>query len=126
MRGDLLAPPLEGGSIAAASRWVEELLRGQLAAAIAVMAIALLGYGMMSSRISVRDALKVIIGCFILFGSPTISRALIGTIRGTGEASPPSLFVHSSPSPLPLPLPSAPPETNANPFDPYSNNLPPN
>lgn len=122
MTGDLFTSPHSSGSIVAASGWVEQLLRGELATAIAVVAIAIVGLGMLSGRISARGALRVVLGCFILFGSPAIARGLLETARDTGETSPPTTAPIHVP---PVVLPSAPADTSANPFDPYSSNPPP-
>ena len=117
----------DDGSLEAAARWVIELLSGQLVMAIAVIAVAFLGYEMLSGRISFRRALRVVLGCFILLGSATIAQEIVGAGRGTiGETVRvvPSL---SAPAPAPAYPPANPPtRTSGNPFDPYSSNPPPN
>ena len=121
MTSSLFSSSGDSGSFAAATRWVEELLRGQLVTTIAILAVVLLGYQMMSGRLSLRAAMRVTLGCFVLFGSSAIAQGLIGISRDGGAARP---TMRSDPAP-PLPLPRVSPETNANPFDPYSRNLPP-
>lgn len=105
-----------GESLLIAVQWVEALLLGRVATAIAAISIAFIGYNMMAGRLAAKDALRIIAGCFILFGSPLIARGLIEAAQGSNEAAPPA-FADDSP---PLPTPRIPPDRSANPFDPYS------
>jgi type IV secretory pathway VirB2 component (pilin) len=104
-------------SITDAVAWIDAAVRGQVATAIAVIAVALLGYGMLFGRISVRDAARTVLGCFILFGAPLIAQGLIGASQAGAPAPPPSGVEEPPPMLLPPPVPS---RTGANPFDPYS------
>jgi type IV secretory pathway VirB2 component (pilin) len=61
----------------AASGWVEGLLLGSFSNAVAVLAVALLGYGMLSGRTDLRRSGRVLLGCFILFGASLIARGLM-------------------------------------------------
>ena len=70
MTHDLFVPR-SSGSIAAASGWVEQALRGELATALAVVAIAIVGLGMLAGRISARSALRVVLGLPNVLPSPT-------------------------------------------------------
>lgn len=118
MTGDPFSPPGHN-SLAAAVGWIDGLLRGELATSIAVIAVAFVGFGMMSGRISARKAGTTVLGCFILFGAPLIARGLM-TAALWGESPPPS-----APYDLPpLAVPPPPARAEVNPYDPYSNAAP--
>jgi len=108
--GSLADPP--GSSVlAAAVSWVEATLLGTVATSIAVIAISIVGFMMLSGRISIRPALGVILGSFILFGASTIA-------AGIQAASGPSAVAYAyAPVPpvqaLPAAAPSAAPDSVA-------------
>ncbi len=74
-----------GSSILAAIEWIELLITGRFATTIAVIAIAYIGLRMLLGQMPVRSAARILIGCFILFGAPTIARGLIGGLRGAEQ-----------------------------------------
>ena len=102
------------GALPNAVNWVSDLLFGPLATAIAVIAIACVGFSMLLGRINVRRGLSVVLGCFLLFGA----RATADGMRSiAGNDSLQSMSV----SPPPTVYPSAPlPGNNSNAFDPYA------
>jgi len=65
--------PAGAGPIVAAVDWVRDTLLGNLATAVAVIAIAMVGFMMLSGRMNWRHGVTVIIGCFVLFGAATIA-----------------------------------------------------
>jgi type IV secretion system protein VirB2 len=65
------APPVSVFSNAA--NWISDLLFGPLATAIA---IAWIGFAMLSGRIDIRKGLSVLLGCFLLFGAQRIAEGL--------------------------------------------------
>ncbi len=56
----------------AALLWLQGTLMGNVATAIAVMAVAAVGLMMLTGRLNWRMGMTVIIGCFILFGAGAI------------------------------------------------------
>jgi len=64
--------PSGSGPILAAVMWVQGTLLGNVATAIAVVAIAIVGFMMLTSRIEWRRGITVILGCFIVFGAAAI------------------------------------------------------
>lgn len=64
--------PQGSGPIIAALSWLQGTLMGNVATAIAVMAVAAVGFMMLTGRINWRFAATVIVGCFILFGAGAI------------------------------------------------------
>jgi type IV secretion system protein VirB2 len=66
------ADPQGSGPIVAALAWLQGTLLGNVATAVAVIAVAMVGFMMLTGRMNWRFGATVIIGCFILFGAGTI------------------------------------------------------
>jgi type IV secretory pathway VirB2 component (pilin) len=66
------ANPQGSGPIVAALGWLQGTLLGNVATAVAVMAVAAVGFMMLTGRMNWRFGATVIIGCFILFGAASI------------------------------------------------------
>lgn len=66
------ADPQGSGPIVAALSWLQGTLLGNVATAIAVMAVAAVGFMMLTGRLNWRFGATVIIGVFILFGASAI------------------------------------------------------
>ena len=64
--------PQGSGPIIAALAWLQGTLMGNVATAVAVMAVAAVGFMMLTGRLNWRFGASVIIGCFILFGAGSI------------------------------------------------------
>ena len=102
-------------SLVPAIEWIQQTLLGSAATAVAVIAIASVGFLALSGRIDIRRSVTVIIGCFILFGAPAIVAGLQSAIAGGGDRAEPV-------TPAPAPTFKPPPQqaTNAGPYDPYA------
>lgn len=66
------ADPAGSGPILNALNWVQGTLLGNVATAVAVIAVAVVGFMMLTGRVHWRFGATVILGCFILFGATTI------------------------------------------------------
>jgi type IV secretion system protein VirB2 len=66
------ADPQGSGPIVAALGWLQGTLLGNVATAVAVMAVAAVGFMMLTGRMNWRFGATVILGCFILFGAGAI------------------------------------------------------
>jgi type IV secretion system protein VirB2 len=66
------AGPTGSGPILAAVQWLEGTLLGNVATTVAVIAVAFVGFMMLTGRINWRHGVTVILGCFILFGAAAI------------------------------------------------------
>ena len=64
--------PQGSGPIVAALAWLQGTLLGNVATAVAVMAVAAVGFMMLTGRLPVRRGMVAILGCFILFGAASI------------------------------------------------------
>jgi hypothetical protein len=93
------------------------VLLGTVATSIAVIAIAAIGFGMLTGRVNIRHGVTVILGCFILFGASTIVNGLRYAASGVGGYYPPPAIVAAPP---PAPAPRAQPTGVPAPYDPYA------
>ena len=66
-----------------AAKWVEALLLGQVGTVVAILALAWVGALMLQGRLALRTGLRVVMGCFILFGAPIIAKGLAGVTRSS-------------------------------------------
>ena len=89
-----LSDPPPTSAIAAATDWVVNLLFGPLATMIAVIAIAWVGFVMLSGRIELRRGASVVFGCFLLFGAKGIADGF-----RADEINPPQPVVAEAPPP---------------------------
>lgn len=64
--------PQGSGPILAALGWLQGTLMGNVATMAAVIAVAMVGFGMLTGRIHWKFGATVIFGCFILFGAGAI------------------------------------------------------
>jgi type IV secretion system protein VirB2 len=64
--------PAGSGPINSALLWLQGTLLGTVATTVAVMAVAAIGFMMLTGRMNWRFGATVIIGVFILFGATTI------------------------------------------------------
>ncbi|MCW3796889.1 TrbC/VirB2 family protein [Sphingomonas sp. BN140010] len=75
--------PQGSGPIVAALSWLQGTLLGNVATAVAVIAVAMVGFMMLTGRLNWRFGATVIVGCFVLFGSA----AIVSGIRSTAAIS---------------------------------------
>jgi type IV secretory pathway VirB2 component (pilin) len=73
------ANPQGSGPIVAALAWLQGTLLGNVATAVAVIAVAMVGFMMLTGRMNWRFGATVIIGCFILFGASAIVSGIQST-----------------------------------------------
>jgi type IV secretion system protein VirB2 len=103
--------PNQPSALADAVYWVEGILTGPVGTSLAILAIGGVGLAMLQGRLSARDGLRVVLGCFILFGAPVIAQGLAGIARvSSGPISSPA------PAPLPKLTPPPAPKRDADPY----------
>lgn len=107
-----LADPAGSSVLVAAVTWLQDTLLGSVATAVAVIAVAAVGFSMLNGRLSVRQGVTVVLGCFVLFGASTIAAGIQSFIRGDGAAR----SYASAPPPAVPDLPPPPPAAS----DPYA------
>ncbi len=69
---DTLSDPAGSGVLVSAVRWLQGTLLGTVATVVAIIAVASVGFLMLTGRINWRYGATVILGCFILFGAASI------------------------------------------------------
>ena len=76
------ADPSGSSPLVAALQWVQGTLLGNLATTAAVIAVAVVGYLMLTGRMEWRRGLMVVVGAFIIFGAVSI----VAGIRSLAQA----------------------------------------
>lgn len=110
-------PASPGASaLASAIDWLLGVFLGPVATAIAVIAVATIGFLALSGRVDFRRAMRVILGCFILFGASSIAAAIQSAAGQFGQVAEPS---RASPAPRP-PIPVLRPPEPQQAYDPYA------
>ena len=67
-----MVDPEGSGVLVNAVNWLQGTLLGTVATTVAVIAVAAVGFMMLTGRINWRHGAVVILGCFILFGAASI------------------------------------------------------
>lgn len=80
---DAMGDPAGSGPIVGAFHWLQSTLLGTVATVAAIVAVASIGFLMLTGRMNWRYGATVIVGCFILFGAASIV-AGIQSSAGTG------------------------------------------
>lgn len=104
------------GPVEASLGWIEQVLFGEIALGLCVLAVALVGALMLTGRWPLRTGLRVLLGCFVLLGAPVIATGLLSTgLLSTGSE-------RGYASPSQEPAYSLPPREDLTPaeFDPRS------
>lgn len=115
----MYADPSVSNPIGSSVTWLQGAMLGSIATAAAVIAIASVGFLMLTGRIDVRRAVQVIFGCFILFGASSIAQGIMTGLNGFG--APQAEAFKAEPAPISMPSPAVSyPQKPAQPFDPYA------
>ena len=101
----------DAGALNGAVDWMTGTLLGSVATGLCIIAIAVVGLMMLSGRLAVREGARVVLGCFVLFGAPTLAIALRELANG-GEAKAPVEIAAPA-------LPPRPPQPTST-YDPYA------
>ena len=110
-----LADPGGTSSLVAALAWVQGPLLGTVATLVAVIAIASIGFMMLAGRVDARHGIRMVLGCFILFGASTIAAGIQAGFAGRVEVSRLPAMERVIPSVSAPALPALPP-ANADPY----------
>ena len=68
---------VEQSALAQPAIWLAETATGQLALIVATIAVASVGFTMLDGRLDWRRGVRVLLGCFLLFGATSISAAFL-------------------------------------------------
>ena len=81
-KAQMLQDPEGSGAIIGAVNWLQGTLMGTFATVVAVIAVASVGFMMLTGRINWRHGAVVIFGCFILFGAASIVAGIRASAGG--------------------------------------------
>lgn len=76
---DAYSDPAGSGALVSAVNWLQGTLLGTVATVAAVIAVAFVGFMMLTGRINWRYGATVIVGCFVLFGAASIVAGIQST-----------------------------------------------
>ena len=76
---DSYSDPAGSGALVSAMNWLQGTLLGTIATVAAIIAVAAVGFMMLTGRINWRYGITVILGCFILFGASSIVAGIHST-----------------------------------------------
>lgn len=80
---DSYGDPAGSGPVVGALHWLQHTLLGTVATVAAIIAVASVGFLMLTGRMNWRYGATVILGCFILFGAASI----VGGIQASAGAA---------------------------------------
>jgi type IV secretory pathway VirB2 component (pilin) len=109
---DSLSDPAGTSPLVAAVQWLEGTVLGTIALTVAILAVASVGFMMLTGRVNLRHGATVIMGCFILFGAPGIVAGMQSAMRGADVSE----QLAAVPEPPPVVIPA---QARA-PSDPYA------
>ncbi len=96
--------------------WIEGTLLGSLATIVAILAVAGIGFLLLQGRLVVRGGIRVLAGCFILFGAASIVSGLQSMATGVAGSG---AFERPVPQQISAPEPMEIPNRTSN-YDPYA------
>ncbi len=114
MSAGLQTNPLEPSGtspIALSLEWINGVLFGPIAVGLCVLAVAFVGFQMLTGRWPLRLGIRVVLGCFVLLGAPVIATGLMGTFEDR-----PVAVVVAPEAPAAMPREDLPPAD----YDPYA------
>lgn len=107
---------ISGSVLVSAVYWLLNLFINQLSQLLCTIAIAFVGFSMLSGRMNIKRGLSIIFGCFIIFSAREIADGL--RMTATDGAAPSVTGI----APIPESPKTQQQPNNVNAFDPYSVN----
>lgn len=74
-----LLEPASPIPLSSSAQWLESVLLGQVAVSLCMIAVAVVGFVMLSGRLPVRRGIWTVLGCFVLIGAPVIAGAFLNS-----------------------------------------------
>jgi type IV secretion system protein VirB2 len=111
---ELSMDPQGSSAIVNAVRWMQGTVLGTVATVVSVIAIASVGFLMLTGRIEIRRGFSVLLGCFVLFGARGIAEGLRSTAQDDDAP-----FIAAAPVPPNIQTPK-PQSNRVDAFDPYA------
>ena len=111
--GSSLLQPRAEPVLGSAIEWITSTMLGSIALGLCTIAVAVVGLMMLEGRLPIRQGVRVIVGCFVIFGAPVIAAGLMGAWQSERVAPPPLVAI----GPDPTTAREEPPPAN---YDPYA------
>lgn len=111
-----IAIPPSIGPIETATSWALAFATGTLTTSLAIIAIAAIGFQMMTGHLEVMRAGRTLIGLFVVLGSATIARSLLVISSESWREAPRQIAAPLSTRSTPVAVPA----TQAIVYDPYA------
>ena len=86
-----------------ASDWLRDALLGTFSTSLAIIAVGFVGLRMVTGHMSPVLVIRVLAGCFVLFGAPTIASGLIAAAKDGYHTHAPDPLESPKPPSLPRP-----------------------
>jgi len=77
--------------IAQSQSWIEATLFGNVAIALCMLAVALVGFLALTGRLPIRRGLFVIVGCFVVLGAPVLALGIGSAMQDEAPAPAPPI-----------------------------------
>ena len=77
-----------GDPVQESSGWITAVITGELAIALCTLAVAFLGFLLLTGRLPVRRGALIILGCFVLLGAPASASGISGVWSLASEPVP--------------------------------------
>ena len=68
--------------------WITGTLLGSVALGLCILAVAFVGFTMLTGRLPIKLGLRVVLGCFILLAAPVIASAFLQSSLRTSAPAP--------------------------------------
>ncbi len=94
------------------AQWIERVMLGEVALALCVIAVAVIGAVMLGGRLPVREGIRIVLGISMVLGAPVIAGGFAGGFGALAEILRPHLITDASEN-MRKDLPSAD-------YDPYA------
>lgn len=110
------AVSMSSSAVGGVFEWLLGTLLGTIATTVVVLAVASIGFLMLTGRVQVRRALTIILGCFVLLGASSIASGLRSAVSGSRASLPEDFPIAQIPQ---VPA-QAYPQVAPSAYDPYA------
>lgn len=87
-----------------AIQWIEDMMLGSTATTAATLSVAIVGFLLLEGRMDWQQGARTIVGCFLIFGAPTIAAGLLLPVSTAAPSVPrPTIDAQLSPPRTPQP-----------------------
>ena len=85
--------------IASSLEWIDGVMFGPVALSLCILAVAFVGFQMLTGRLPLREGLRVVLGCFVLLGAPILAAGFVSSLGQQSASAPAVPEITEAPSP---------------------------